>query len=86
MSVDTRVAPGVKNTPASAGDVRDSGLISRDDPLEEGKVAHSRTLAWRIRMDRGAWQATVHGTAKSRTRLKRLSIHAHTDARWVCPV
>ena len=24
-------------------------------------------------MDRGAWQATVHGVAQSRTRLKRLS-------------
>ena len=26
-------------------------------------------------MDRGAWQATVHGVAKSRTRLKQLSMH-----------
>ena len=26
-------------------------------------------------MDRGAWQATVHGVAKSQTRLKRLSTH-----------
>ena len=29
-------------------------------------------------MDRGAWWATVHGFAKSWTRLKRLSTHAHT--------
>ena len=28
-------------------------------------------------MDRGAWWATVHGVAKSRTRLKRLSTHTH---------
>ena len=28
MSADTQVAPVVKNTPANAGDVRDSGLIS----------------------------------------------------------
>ena len=27
-------------------------------------------------MGRGAWQATVHGVAKSWTRLKRLSMHA----------
>ena len=27
-------------------------------------------------MDRGAWQATVHGVAKSPTSLKRLSTHA----------
>ena len=26
-------------------------------------------------MDRGAWGATVHGVAKSRTRLKRFSTH-----------
>ena len=30
-------------------------------------------------MDRGAWWATVHGVAKSRTRLKLLSMYlAHT--------
>ena len=27
---------------------------------------------------RGAWQATVHGVAKSQTRLKQLSTHTHT--------
>ena len=26
-------------------------------------------------MDRGAWRATVHGVAQSRTRLKRLNTH-----------
>ena len=35
--------------------------------LEEGMATHSSILAWRIPMDRGAWQATVHGVAKSRT-------------------
>ena len=40
-----------------------------EGPLEEGMATHSRILAWRIRMDRGAWQATVHGVAKSQTRL-----------------
>ena len=28
-------------------------------------------------MDRGAWQATVHGVARSQTRPKRLSTHIH---------
>ena len=46
------------------------------DPLEDGMATHSRILAWRIPMDRGAWRATVHGVTKSRTRLKRLSTHA----------
>ena len=45
-------------------------------PLEEEMTAHSSILAWRIPMNRGAWQATVHRVAKSQTRLKRLSRHA----------
>ena len=40
-----------------------------EDSLEEGMATHSSILAWRIPMDRGAWQATVHGVAKSWTRL-----------------
>ena len=27
-------------------------------------------------MDRGAWQATVHGVAENQTQLKQLSMHA----------
>ena len=40
-----------------------------EDFLEEGMTTHSSILAWRIPMDRGAWRATVHGVAKSQTRL-----------------
>ena len=40
-----------------------------EDPLEEGIATHSSILAWRIPMDRGAWQATVHGVTKSQTQL-----------------
>ena len=29
--------------------------------------------------DRGAWWAILHGVAKSRTRLKQLSMHKHSD-------
>ena len=43
--------------------------LSWEDPLEEGMAAHCSTLAWRITMNRGAWRATVHGVAKSQTRL-----------------
>ena len=32
-------------------------------------ATHSSILAWRIPMDRGVWRDTVHGVAKSRTRL-----------------
>ena len=40
-----------------------------EDPLEEGMATHSNILAWRIPMDRGTWQATVHEVAKSWTQL-----------------
>ena len=40
-----------------------------EDPLEEGMATHSSILVWRFPMDRGAWWATVHGVAKSQTRL-----------------
>ena len=38
-----------------------------EDSLEEGMAIHSSILAWRIRTDRGARRATVHGVAKSGT-------------------
>ena len=38
-----------------------------EDPLEEGMATHSSILAWRMSMDRGAWQAAVHGVAKNQT-------------------
>ena len=57
----------VKNLPAMQKTwVRALGW---EDPLEEGMATHSSILAWRISKDRGAWQATIHGVAKSRTRL-----------------
>ena len=36
-----------------------------EDPLENGVATHDNILAWRIPMDRGAWQATVYGVKKS---------------------
>ena len=55
----------IKNLPA----VRETWVRSMgwEDPLEEGMVTHSSILAWRIPMDRGAWQAAVHGVTKSQT-------------------
>ena len=47
----------------------------QEDPLEEGMATHSSITAWRIFMDRRAWQAAVHRVANSQTRLKQLSMH-----------
>ena len=58
---------GVKTLPAMEETWVHS--LGWDDPLEEEMVTHSSIFAWRIPMDRGAWQATVHGVAKSQTRL-----------------
>jgi len=43
--------------------------LGQEKPLEKGMATHSSILAWRIPMDRGASQATVHGVAMSQTRL-----------------
>ena len=56
-----------------------------EDPLEEGTATDSSILAWRISMDRGAWQATVHGVTNSWTRLKRLSTHSLRKAGMLTP-
>ena len=59
------VAQMVKNLPAMQETwVRPLGW---QDPLEEGMGTHSSILSWRIPMDRGAWQAAVHGVIKSQT-------------------
>ena len=38
-------------------------------------ATHSSILAWKIPMDKGGWWVTVHGVAKSLTRVKQLSVH-----------
>ena len=51
--------------------------LGRESPLEEDMATYSSVLACWILMDRGAWQATVHGVAKSWTK-QGLSIAEHT--------
>jgi len=67
----SQVALEVKNLPAKSGDRRNVGLIpgSGRSPGER----HGNPLQYSCLgnpMDRGAWQATVHGVAKSQTHLK----------------
>ena len=60
------MAPVVKNPPADTGDERHMGSApGSEDPMEEDMAAHCSILAWRIPMDREAWWAIVHGTAKN---------------------
>ena len=67
----SQMALVVKNLPANAGDIRDSGLIpggGNSNPLQYSCLENP--------MDRGAWWAAVHRVTKSWTRLKGLSMHA----------
>ena len=57
----------VKNLPALI-ETRVQSL-GWEDPLEESMATHSSILAWRILMNRGAWQTVAHGDGKSQTRL-----------------
>ena len=64
----------VRNLPANAGDTRDSSIpglgrhpgVGNSNPLQYSSLENP--------IDRGAWKATVHGAAKSWT---RLSVHTH---------
>ena len=46
--------------------------LDQEDPLEKEMATHSRILAWRIPVDRGAWQATVHAAAAAAAAAKLL--------------
>ena len=68
------VAQMVKNLPAVWKTWVRS--LSCEDPLEDSMPTSSSILVWRIPMNRRAWQATVHGVAKSQTWLSN-SVHTH---------
>ena len=58
----------VKNPPASAGGVRDLGLVPGSGRSPEGE--HGDPLQYSCLenpVDRGAWRAVVHGVTKSQT-------------------
>ena len=61
------MAQTVKHLPImQETEVRSQG---QEDSLEKETATHSSILAWEISWTQGAWQATVHGVAKSWTRL-----------------
>ena len=61
----------VKNLPANAGDVSDASSIPGMGRFPGG--GHGNPLQYSCLenpMDRGPWWATLHGVAKSQTKLK----------------
>ena len=67
----------VKNSPASAGEIRDAVSIPGSGRFP-GR-GHSNPLWYSCLenpMDKGAWEATVHRVAKSQIWLKWLSMHS----------
>ena len=72
-------ALAVKNPPANAGDIRDTGSIPGFGRSPGGD--HGNTLQYSCLenpMDRRAWLAMVHGVAKSQTILGTTSL-AHQE-------
>ena len=70
----------VKNLPAKVGDAGDLGLIPGSGRSSGGGNGNPlQYFCLENPMDTGAWWATVHGVAKSWTRLKQLSTHAHKE-------
>ena len=67
---------GNKEFTCNSGDAGDVGSIpGLGRSPEEGHGNPLQYSCWKKSMDRGAWQATVHGVVKSGTLLKRLSPH-----------
>ena len=68
----------VKNPPANAGDIRDTGLIVESGRSPEGGYGNPVGYSGLENpIDRGVWRATVHRVTKSWTWLKGLSMHTH---------
>ena len=67
----SQVVPVVKNPPANAGDMRDTGLTSGSGKSPGGGQGNPfQYSCLDSPMDRGAWWATVYRVAKSQTQLK----------------
>ena len=83
----SQVALVVKNLPTNAGGIRGTGSIpgsGRSPGEENGNPLQYSCLENPV--DRGAWQAAVHGVTKSWTQLKQLTLthtHTHTHTQMV---
>ena len=67
----SQVALVVKNLPANAEDIRDTGWIPGSGRSPGGGHGNSLQCSFLENpMGRGAWQAAFHGVEKSQTQLK----------------
>ena len=76
----SQVALVVKNPPAYADHIRDEG--SKSESGRSSGRRHGNLLQFSCLENlhgQGAWQATVHGVAKSQRWLKGFSTHAHRN-------
>ena len=74
----------VQNLPADAGDAGYEGLVPGSGRSPGG--GHGNPLQYSFLenpMDRGAWRATAKGVTKRQTELKRLSMHATSQMRFL---
>ena len=79
LAGDSQVALVVKNLPANAEDLREAGLIPGSRRSPGG--GHGNSLQYSCSenpMDRGALWAIVYRIPQGRTRLSKLSMHAHS--------
>ena len=70
----------VKNLPANAGVVRDTGSIpGQEDPSEEGMATHSSIPAWRIPWteEPGGWQSTASHRVGHNLVCKHVECYTH---------
>ena len=76
----------VKNSLASAGDIREADSIPGPGRSLGGHGNPLRYSCLGNAMDRRAWWATVHGVRKSQTHVKQLSTHPYFRAQLKrCP-
>ena len=69
----------LKNLPANAGDIRDTGLIPGSGRSPGGR--HGNPVQYSCLenpLDRGTCWATIHRVTKNQSRLKQFSTQAHT--------
>ena len=65
MHMESQVAAVVKNAPAEAEDITDVGSTPRLGRSPGGGNGNPLQFSYlKNPMDRGAWQATVHGVAR----------------------